>query len=824
MDNKEYNINFYKEKYPNDNGFRNDQFMERMKIGENLRTVIDNITPKLNDRKSRQKQIAKALEILSCCNPFWPHNIRRKTGLVVGKVQSGKTTSFTLLNAAAADNGYRLIINLLGTTTSLRDSNLRDVRLNLNLDGNNNWKEASTQTVSGKKVSLNLSSNQIASILKGNPYSRRNNHKKIIYISLLKEVNHINCLIKTLKAAKLSLVPDLKTLIVDDEVDAHSVDISKPKERESSINRHLKELRDVCGSCTYVGYTATSAAIKFSHQNNFLSPDFHTLLEPGNGYVGNEEIFGKPDGWLPESDSLSWTDSHAVKELKIAKKWDYTKTKPRKVDDEKSVLKSMYQPVCDFLVSQEILGKRWEGTENKQVFSMMLVPSLKSTATAPGELNHSQIKAPLEDFLNYQLHSDLQNTSSETYKMLKDIYREKKALCSKKDLRKFPTFKEIIDRLEKIFDPNLKNHGSIYTVETLNQNNKNDIDFDASDLYFIIGGAKLSRGFVVKGLLTTWMPLSPNVHVKDTMQQRGRFFGYKDNYLDLISVYLKRETIEEFRENSGTENQQWRELEQTRLDGVPLPDSDSSYFSAAGHYDLSNRLTSSAKSKRTEFKVFKRGWCSSYYLPFDDINGKPSKNHEFHDHIDAYLGDLNQANKLKIVGPGNRFNATTSVQMFKSCNSTVKDVYKDLILPLLDSKIWKTNHDDKLRDCIKYIKDIHKPQNVRCDIILFDGGLTRTIFTKGFKHNIKAHRHQANYVTGPGASTMSLKGSNYYCGDNRILLHKNINPMAVNLDTAKNNHNLTVQIHKMDGKIDGKKSLVLKDLYAIRILLPRFPL
>ena len=36
------------------------------------------------------------------------------TGLVLGYVQSGKTTAITALAAAAADEGYRLVVALLG--------------------------------------------------------------------------------------------------------------------------------------------------------------------------------------------------------------------------------------------------------------------------------------------------------------------------------------------------------------------------------------------------------------------------------------------------------------------------------------------------------------------------------------------------------------------------------------------------------------------------------------------------------------------------------------------------------------------------------------
>src|SRR6185503_10455964 len=59
--------------------------------------------------------------------------VYRARGLVVGYVQSGKTTNFTAVIAKAIDAGYRLIIILSGTTNLLRDQTQR--RLDTELVG-----------------------------------------------------------------------------------------------------------------------------------------------------------------------------------------------------------------------------------------------------------------------------------------------------------------------------------------------------------------------------------------------------------------------------------------------------------------------------------------------------------------------------------------------------------------------------------------------------------------------------------------------------------------------------------------------------------------
>jgi len=59
--------------------------------------------------------LSKATKILKKCLPPDSQPDER-TVLVVGRIQSGKTLSFTALASLAGENGYRLIIVLAATT------------------------------------------------------------------------------------------------------------------------------------------------------------------------------------------------------------------------------------------------------------------------------------------------------------------------------------------------------------------------------------------------------------------------------------------------------------------------------------------------------------------------------------------------------------------------------------------------------------------------------------------------------------------------------------------------------------------------------------
>ena len=74
---------------------------------------------------------AESIGILGGC--ISPTTGGRNVGLVLGRVQSGKTSSFTAVSALAHDNAYKLIIIIAGTTHLLveqtTDRLIADLRL-----------------------------------------------------------------------------------------------------------------------------------------------------------------------------------------------------------------------------------------------------------------------------------------------------------------------------------------------------------------------------------------------------------------------------------------------------------------------------------------------------------------------------------------------------------------------------------------------------------------------------------------------------------------------------------------------------------------------
>jgi hypothetical protein len=65
------------------------------------------------------------------------------------------------------------------------------------------------------------------------------------------------------------------------------------------------------------------------------------------------------------------------------------------------------------------------------------------------------------------------------------------------------------------------------------------LDFDAYDVWrILVGGTKLSRGFTVEGLTTSYY--RRRTGAADTLMQMGRWFGFREGYADLVRLYIGR--------------------------------------------------------------------------------------------------------------------------------------------------------------------------------------------------------------------------------------------------------------------------------------------
>ena len=442
-------------------------------------------------------------DILCHCNPHNATHAPETTHLVVGYVQSGKTMSFTGLTALALDNGYRVVIYLAGTKNNLLDQTSKRLKKDLigNRAKNNNY----------YKIHPNATTNEIEDIV-GHLESSDN---PIILIPILKHSKHIDKLIQVVNSAEYkSVMKDETVLIIDDEADQASLnnfgrknskeEREKEEEERSSTYDAILRLRAALPGNTYIQYTATPQANILISMQDLLSPKSHTLLTPGEGYIGGKLFFGKG----PNHDLFKGGLIIQIPEAEVFHK------KRNPLD---RMPKSLQDALMFHILAVAIVVK-WQDSEDITYLSMMVHPDneKKWNKTFKGWIDNTLKlwRIALNKPDGYDDKVDLLERFEKIFSKAVEFYSP--------DNR--PTFEQIKPYIAEVIRDK-----KVYLVNT-DKDAQTEIEWDNYKMHILVGAEMLNRGFTVEKLATTYMPrYATGATNADTIQQRCRFFGYKQD-------------------------------------------------------------------------------------------------------------------------------------------------------------------------------------------------------------------------------------------------------------------------------------------------------
>ena len=83
--------------------------------------------------------------------------------------------------------------------------------------------------------------------------------------------------------------------------------------------------------------------------------------------------------------------------------------------------------------------------------------------------------------------------------------------------------------------------------------------------FIVVGGATLSRGLTLEGLMSTFFIRS--VGQADTLMQMGRWFGYRKNYELLPRIWMTEKTKEQFEFLSALDQELRDEIQYMDING-----------------------------------------------------------------------------------------------------------------------------------------------------------------------------------------------------------------------------------------------------------------
>lgn len=458
-------------------------------------------------------------DILAHCNPHNAVDNAETTHLAVGYVQSGKTMSFTGLTALALDYKYRLVVYLAGTKKNLRDQTADRLEKDLitNIQGNKKY----------FKIHIDPDENELDDIV---GHLSLSSHP-IILIPVLKHPKHIENLTKIFESIDFKDAMQNETvLIIDDEADQASLNSygrwnskhpEADEEKESSTYSAILAMRNALPGNTYIQYTATPQANILISMQDVLSPKSHTLLTPGKDYIGGEKFFGR-------------AKNHELFQGRLIINIPPGDVFNKKYNPVTSLPKSLRDAILLHILATAIVVK-WREVEDVDYLSMMVhVDGSKAW-------NKKFKKWIDQEFTAWRKALKQPDGQDDKVYLLEDFQRMFPMAVELYDPADRPTFEQILEYI-----PDVINDKKTYLVNTDKEANTK-IEWKKHCMHILVGAEMLNRGFTIEKLATTYMPrYAITTTNADTIQQRCRFFGYKEDYIRSCRVFLPEKSIQHY--------------------------------------------------------------------------------------------------------------------------------------------------------------------------------------------------------------------------------------------------------------------------------------
>lgn len=436
------------------------------------------------------------------------HGYFKSRGLVMGHVQSGKTTNFLGLATKAADEGYRLIIVLSGVTNNLRaqtqerlEASIDKAQWYLLTDMDHDFQAGKANA----QVLLANTSNRHVAVVKKN---------KARLVSLYKWLN---------TASEITRQA-LPVLIIDDECDQATVNAGT-QEKRNAINKALHDIIDpkFLPKNSYVGYSATPFAnilADTTDENGIYPKDFVVSLQASPGYFGADRLFGTE---IREDEGSATNDADIIRNIpnnevllisppkKKAEAENWVPTIPKSLDDA----------IRWFVLATAM---RWARGDSNKWSSMMIH---NSSNIKPHEKTAEAIRSHIKDI-------SIQLNSTKGAGVFKKLWEEESDRAKNLEANLMTDW--------NLVEPNLGAVLNALKVITDNSKSPDRLNYSPDIPPYpvvVVGGNTLARGLTLNGLVSSYFLRSSNAY--DSLMQMGRWFGYRPGYADLQRIWMSNE-------------------------------------------------------------------------------------------------------------------------------------------------------------------------------------------------------------------------------------------------------------------------------------------
>lgn len=438
--------------------------------------------------------------------------------LLVGKVQSGKTSNLELLTALAFDNGYNLLIIYGGYDTELLRQCTERFGATFDSASGDDIVESDTPIVFTTNT-VTKGSNPIACLTADFAVDLLEEGRPII-ITCLKNsrvLSKVNRLLRTLVN-----VPNIKPFIIDDEGDQASLNTAKKKEKGTPTYNAIKAMKGILGNPLYLSVTATPQANIFQDDISALIPASVHLIQPGVGYNG-ASIYHLSENEIIQS---------------IAEEQSST-----------TISDSLRKAIYYFIVASAI--KQLMAEKKKEKLSDMIIHVDRKVS------EHGALYSCVNDELkNIKAAFENKDDDVDGYTFYLNKLKNSYTLYTSEVIQsQFPFDNTLLEELAIC----IKKTGVILQ-NGLGKETKETERTKWHKIY--IGGDLLQRGLTFPNLIVSYFTrFAKSGGNMDTTLQRARWFGYRSKYLDLCKIFTTDEISKEFTVLAEVEDDLWEQFE-----------------------------------------------------------------------------------------------------------------------------------------------------------------------------------------------------------------------------------------------------------------------
>lgn len=467
-----------------------------------------------------------------------PRNMSRwsRRGMVVGHVQSGKTSNYTGLICKAADAGYRLIVVIAGIHNNLR--NQTQARIDEGFIGRDTGRLVHANRAQRQKIigvgtfdSREFPVSLTNTIKDFNKATATTNTSQIgqytvpVILVIKKNSSTLKNLLEWLKEHSVHQGTQMVSqpmLLIDDEADNASINTAYSRDEVTRINGQIRELLSLFYRCCYVGYTATPFA------NIFIDPDtddealkqdlfprhFIIGLDAPSNYFGAQKVF------------LDARDRH----VKLIEDNEDVLPMKHKIDHPVDVLPgSLVCAIRTFIVARAIRNARGQQAADA---SMLINASRFTDVQGRLKSKVAELVGRIRDAVAVDGGKGLAALRNPEIAALHATWKEEYSDAEGAE------WMGVQARLHDVLV-------AARVVEVNASKRSQPLDYDQGGDYgvtvFAVGGFSLSRGLTLEGLTVSYF--LRNSMMYDTLMQMGRWFGYRPGYEDLCRVWMPADAV-----------------------------------------------------------------------------------------------------------------------------------------------------------------------------------------------------------------------------------------------------------------------------------------